>query len=330
MNELLNSSVNEELDDLGELSLRPCLLKEFIGQESLKSNLSVFIHSAMLRKVPLDHTLLHGPPGLGKTTLAQIIAQETGASFKPTSASMLNKPADLASLLTGLKDRDVFFIDEIHRLPSTVEEVLYTAMEDFILDIIVGEGPGARSVRLNLAKFTLIGATTKLGSISNPMRDRFGIQLRLEFYTLQELELIVSHAAAKMQFNVSKDGVTKIAQSSRGTPRIGIRILKRVIDFAVVGGAECINSDIAQYALEQLGIDSYGLDKNDRKYLNFIHQNYNGGPVGLETIAHGMSEQKETIEDSIEPYLMQIGYLHRTSRGRMLSAAGIEYINLTQ
>jgi Holliday junction DNA helicase RuvB len=314
--EILSS---KKIEADSDFSLRPNLLNEFVGQEHIKSNLSVFIKAAQNRNEALDHTLFYGPPGLGKTSLANIIAKEMGVNFKATSGPALSKAADLAAILTNLQENDVLFIDEIHRLKTSIEEVLYPAMEDFFLDIIIGEGPAARSVRIDLPRFTLIGATTRLGLISNPLKDRFGIPLRLTFYSVAELVTVLNRAASLLNTGISTKGAEEIAQRSRGTPRIALRLLKRVRDFASVDNQEEINKETANMALNRLEVDKIGLDSNDYRYLQFISNNYNGGPVGVETIAAALSEQKDAIEEAVEPYLIQIGLLQRTPRGRMLT-----------
>jgi Holliday junction DNA helicase RuvB len=310
-----------------ELSLRPSLLKEFIGQDHMKSNLSVFMEAAKMRREPLDHTLLYGPPGLGKTTIAYIVSKEMGVNLKSTSGPAISKAADLAAILTNLQENDVLFIDEIHRLSTSIEEVLYSAMEDYELDIIIGEGPGARSVRISLPKFTLVGATTRMGLLSNPLRDRFGIPLRLNFYTSQELKDVIMRAAKLFSTNISDSGAVVIARRARGTPRIALRLLRRVRDFISVSGNSVIDSEAADIALNRLEVDSVGLDSNDYRYLNFIAINYDGGPVGVETIASALSEHRDAIEETIEPYLIQIGFVQRTPRGRVLSRQAMDHIN---
>lgn len=325
-NEILSK---EALEADQDFSLRPNYLAEFIGQEHIKSNLLVFINAAKNRNEPLDHTLFYGPPGLGKTSLAQIISKEMGVNFKSVSGPTLTKAADIAAILTNLQENDILFIDEIHRLNTTIEEVLYPAMEDFYLDIIIGEGPAARSVRIDLPKFTLIGATTRLGLLSNPLRDRFGIPLRLNFYTTNELMKIIHRAADLLGSGISADGLEEVAKRSRGTPRIALRLLKRVRDFATVDNIAEINKSIANHALTRLEVDTAGLDSNDYRYLNFIATNYNGGPVGVETIAAALSEQRDAIEEAIEPYLIQIGMLQRTPRGRMITQQAFHHIGIT-
>lgn len=312
-----------------EISLRPSSLKEFIGQSALKQNLSIFMEAAQKRSEPLDHTLLYGPPGLGKTTIAYIVSKEMGVNIKSTSGPAISKAADLAALLTNLQENDVLFIDEIHRLSTNVEEVLYSAMEDYALDIIIGEGPAARSVRISLPKFTLVGATTRLGLLSNPLRDRFGIPLRLNFYNNEELKSVISRGAALLSSEITACGANEIAGRSRGTPRIALRLLKRVRDFASVSENKIIDSIIASSALDRLEVDSVGLDSNDFRYLRFIAGSYNGGPVGVETIAAALAEQRDAIEETIEPYLIQIGFVQRTPRGRILTQQAINHIGFS-
>ncbi|MEY3197275.1 MAG: Holliday junction ATP-dependent helicase RuvB [Pseudomonadota bacterium] len=309
-----------------DASLRPSALSDFIGQASLKSNLSVFMGAAKARSEPLDHTLLYGPPGLGKTTIANIISKEMMVNIKATSGPILSKAADLAAILTNLQENDVLFIDEIHRLNINIEEVLYSAMEDFVLDIIVGEGPAARSIRINLPRFTLVGATTRLGLISNPLRDRFGIPLRLDFYSPEELKLVIQRGSKVLNLDISDDGAQEIAKRSRGTPRIALRLLRRVRDFSETAGNDTINANVADEALSRLDVDHIGLDSNDYRYLRFIQDHYNGGPVGVETIAAALAEERDSIEDTIEPYLIQIGFVQRTPRGRMLTKQAVEHI----
>lgn len=309
-------------------TLRPLQLATFIGQEQAKNNLRIFIDAAKSRGDALDHVLLHGPPGLGKTTLAHIIAKEMGVNFKATSGPILTKAGDLAAILTNLEPNDVLFIDEIHRLSTTVEEVLYPAMEDFTLDLMIGEGPAARSVQIDLPKFTLVGATTRIGLLTNPLRDRFGIPLRLNFYTLPELKQVISRSAGILQTTLAEDGAEEIARRSRGTPRIALRLLKRVRDFASVEETDHINASLADHALRQLEVDQLGLDSADHRYLRFIAENYAGGPVGIETIAAGLSEQRDTLEETIEPYLIQIGFIQRTPRGRLLTAQSFTHLGL--
>ncbi|MDR0968342.1 MAG: Holliday junction branch migration DNA helicase RuvB [Holosporaceae bacterium] len=315
--------------DVSEYSLRPTSLNDFIGQEAAKDNLRVFIESAKKRAIAMDHVLFFGPPGLGKTTLSQIVSKELGVGFKATSGPILVKAGDLAAILTNLKERDVLFIDEIHRMNRLVEEILYPAMEDFQLDLMIGEGPAARSVRINLPHFTLIGATTRSGMLSSPLRDRFGIPLRLEFYTHKELQIIISKNAETLGIPISKDGSEEIARRSRGTPRIACRLLKRVRDFAVVNDEEIIDKKIADLALKKLDVDENGLDSMDRKYLKCILDFYNGGPVGVETLAAVLSEKRDTIEEVIEPYILQKGLAQRTASGRVLTIEGYRYLGAT-
>jgi Holliday junction DNA helicase RuvB len=317
-------------EDVAESSLRPQLLAEFIGQEQARKNLGVFIAAARGRKEALDHVLFVGPPGLGKTTLAQIVARELGVGFRATSGPVIVKRGDLAALLTNLEERDVLFIDEIHRLSPAVEEILYPAMEDFQLDLIIGEGPAARSVRLELKKFTLIGATTRAGLLTNPLRDRFGIPVRLNFYTEAELEEIVNRGARVLGIGVTADGANEIARRARGTPRIAGRLLRRVRDFASVAGATAIDRAVADKALAALEVDAAGLDAMDRRYLTTMVVNYAGGPVGVETLAAALSEPRDAIEDIIEPYLIQCGFLQRTPRGRLVTGHGFRHLGLPE
>ena len=311
-----------------EFSLRPRTLQEYIGQEKAKDNLEIYIKAAVQRKEPLDHVLLYGPPGLGKTTLAGIIANEMGVNFRVTSGPAIEKPKDLAALLTNLNDGDVLFIDEIHRLSRSVEEVLYPAMEDFVLDIIFGQGPSARSIRLDLNRFTLVGATTRSGQLSAPLRDRFGVLQRLELYSPEELAEIVTRSAGILGIEIDSDGALEIASRSRGTPRIANRLLKRVRDVAQVLGKEKIDTEIAALALERFEIDELGLDDFDRRLLRAIIEKYSGGPVGLDTLAAAIGEESVTIEDVYEPYLMQIGFLTRTSRGRCVTKAAYDHLGM--
>ena len=318
----------EQEADGWQYSLRPRLLNEYIGQTQVKDNLSIFIKAAAARHEALDHVLLFGPPGLGKTTLANIIANELNVNIRVTSGPAIERQGDLAAILTNLGDNDVLFIDEIHRLSKTVEEILYSAMEDFALDNIIGKGPAARSVRLDLPHFTLIGATTRLGAIAAPLRDRFGVQCCLEFYKPEELQFIITRAAEILNVKIDKEGALEIARRSRGTPRIANRLLKRVRDFAQVLGVEVIDRQLADEALAKLEVDRYGFDRNDRKILTTIVKTFGGGPVGIETIAAAVSEESSTIEDVIEPYLMQQGMLNRTSRGRMATRETYRYLGM--
>jgi len=316
-------------DDSGaEASLRPSRLDEFVGQAKVKENLQIAIDAARGRGEPLDHTLFFGPPGLGKTTLAQIVAREMGVGFRATSGPVIQKAGDLAAQLTNLQPRDVLFIDEIHRLNPAIEEVLYPAMEDFQLDLMIGEGPAARSVRIELPPFTLVGATTRSGLMTRPLRERFGIPLRMVFYEPAELETIVDRAARVLKMQMAREGGAEIAKRSRGTPRVANRLLRRVRDFAAVGGQEVVDARVADEALTRLDVDSSGLDAMDRLYLACIAENYGGGPVGVETLAAALSEQRDVIEDVIEPYLMQLGLLMRTPRGRLLSEAGYRHLGM--
>jgi holliday junction DNA helicase RuvB len=318
----------EKLGEDVDTNLRPQSLSEFIGQKAARENLKVFIDAAKSRGEALDHVLFVGPPGLGKTTLAQIMAKELGVNFRSTSGPVIAKAGDLAALLTNLEENDVLFIDEIHRLNPAVEEILYPAMEDYQLDLIIGEGPSARSVKIDLAKFTLVAATTRLGLLTNPLRDRFGIPVRLNFYTVEELELIVRRGARIMSLPLNDEGATEIARRSRGTPRIAGRLLRRVRDFAHADGNDMVNRVIADAALTRLEVDGMGLDALDRRYLNMIALNFGGGPVGVETIAAGLSEPRDAIEDIIEPYLIQQGFLQRTPRGRVLAVNAWRHLGL--
>ena len=315
-------------EDAAEATLRPQTLAEFTGQKTSRENLAVFIAAARDRAEALDHVLLHGPPGLGKTTLAQIVARELGVGFRATSGPVIQRAGDLAAILTNLQPRDVLFIDEIHRLAPTIEEVLYPAMEDFQLDLIIGEGPSARSVRIDLAPFTLVGATTRAGLLATPLRDRFGIPLRLVFYTTEELTRIVARGAEKLGVVLTPDGAAEIARRSRGTPRIAGRLLRRVRDFAHVDGAASVDRARADAALLRLDVDAIGLDAMDRRYLRRIAEHHAGGPVGVETLAAALSEARDTLEDVVEPYLIQEGLVLRTSRGRALGERGWRHLGL--
>jgi Holliday junction DNA helicase RuvB len=311
-----------------DASFRPQRLADFVGQSKVKANLQVFVDAARGRREALDHVLFVGPPGLGKTTLAQIVARELGVNFRATSGPVIAKAGDLAALLTNLEDRDVLFIDEIHRLAPAVEEILYPAMEEYQLDLIIGEGPAARSVRIDLSRFTLIGATTRLGLLTTPLRDRFGIPIRLDFYTDEELELIVRRGARILGAPVSDDGAREIARRARGTPRVAGRLLRRVRDFAAVQGATHITKEIADRALLALEVDRHGLDSLDRRYLTMIAENFSGGPVGIETISAALSEPRDAIEDIVEPYLIQQGFVQRTPRGRLLTQKAFTHIGI--
>jgi holliday junction DNA helicase RuvB len=311
-----------------DTTMRPQVLDDFVGQAQARANLKVFIGAAKARGEALDHVLFVGPPGLGKTTLAQIMARELGVNFRATSGPVIAKAGDLAALLTNLEDRDVLFIDEIHRLSPAVEEVLYPAMEDFQLDLIIGEGPAARSVKIDLARFTLVAATTRIGLLTTPLRDRFGIPVRLQFYTAEELELIVTRGARILGLGMSEDGAREIARRARGTPRIAGRLLRRVRDFAVVAGQERVDAAIADKSLTQLEVDNAGLDQLDRRYLNQIALKFGGGPVGIETIAAALSEPRDAIEEIVEPYLIQQGYIQRTPRGRILTPQAFRHLGL--
>ncbi len=316
-------------DDENEGSLRPKTLNEYIGQQKAKGNLEVFIQAAKMRNEPLDHVLLHGPPGLGKTTLSGIIANEMGVNIRITSGPAIEKPGDLAALLTNLNENDILFVDEIHRLNRSVEEILYPAMEDYAIDIIIGKGPSANSIRLDLPKFTLIGATTRAGQLSAPLRDRFGVTLRLELYTPEELALIVTRSAGILNVPIEDTGAMEIARRSRGTPRIANRMLRRVRDFAQVMAGGVITRDVADVALSALEVDYLGLDAVDRRMLHSIISNYGGGPVGLDTLAATINEESVTLEDVYEPYLMQMGFLTRTPRGRCVTRRAYEHLGLS-
>jgi len=320
----------ERREEDTDATMRPQRLADFVGQEQARANLAVFIEAAKKRGEALDHVLFVGPPGLGKTTLAQIMAREMGVGFRATSGPVIAKAGDLAALLTNLEERDVLFIDEIHRLNPAVEEILYPAMEDFQLDLIIGEGPAARSVKIDLAKFTLVGATTRAGLLTNPLRDRFGIPVRLNFYSEAELELIVTRGARVLGIGMTDDGANEIARRARGTPRIAGRLLRRVRDFASVAGSGAIDRAIADTALGALEVDASGLDAMDRRYLTTIALNYGGGPVGVETIAAALSEPRDAIEDIIEPYLIQSGLMQRTPRGRLLTAQAFRHLGLAE
>jgi holliday junction DNA helicase RuvB len=318
------SRLPEDID----AALRPKTLDEFVGQKAARENLRIFIAAAKQRGEALDHVLFFGPPGLGKTTLAQIVARELGVGFRATSGPVIAKSGDLAALLTNLEDGDVLFIDEIHRLAPAVEEILYPAMEDRALDLMIGEGPSARSVRIDLPRFTLVGATTRQGLLTTPLRDRFGIPVRLHFYTVEELERVVTRAASLLDLHIAPDGAAEVAKRSRGTPRIAGRLLRRVRDFANVAGEATVTAKIADAALNRLEVDALGLDAMDRRYLTMIADIYRGGPVGVETLAAGLSEPRDTIEEVIEPFLIQLGLVARTARGRCLNAGGWKHLGL--
>lgn len=322
---LVSAKTGEEDTDR---ALRPQMLDDFVGQAQARANLSIFIEAARSRKEALDHVLFVGPPGLGKTTLAQIVSRELGVNFKSTSGPVIAKAGDLAALLTNLEENDVLFIDEIHRLNPAVEEILYPAMEDFQLDLIIGEGPAARSVKIDLAKFTLVAATTRLGLLTTPLRDRFGIPVRLNFYTVEELEYIVTRGARLMGVSITRDGAVEIARRSRGTPRIAGRLLRRVRDVAIVQAGGEISREVADRALQMLEVDNEGLDALDRRYLMLIATSFGGGPVGIETIAAALSEPRDAIEEIIEPYLIQQGFIQRTPRGRLLAAKAFAHLGL--
>lgn len=326
--DIIKNKNKKDSDILIENTLRPTLLSDFVGQKDIKENISIFIKSAKLRNESLDHVLFYGPPGLGKTTLSHIVANELGVGFKSTSGPILSKAGDLAAILTNLQQNDVLFIDEIHRLNVNVEEVLYSAMEDFKLDIIIGEGPAARTIKIDLPKFTLVGATTRIGLLSNPLRDRFGIPLKLDFYHDDELKNIIIRDCELLNIKIEDNASLEIAKRSRGTARIAIRLLKRVRDFAIVLNKKIIDKESVDIALNKLDIDYIGLDTLDRKYLNFIAKNYNGGPVGIDTIASGLSEERDSIEDTIEPFLIQQGFINKTPRGRMLTLTAYDHLGI--
>lgn len=323
------TSTNQNTDDEGvELTLRPKKLEDYIGQKTATENLKVFIEAAQMRNEPLDHVLFYGPPGLGKTTLAGIIANELGVDLRITSGPAIERAGDLAAILTNLNENDVLFIDEIHRLNRSVEEVLYSAMEDYALDIIIGKGPSARSIRLDLAKFTLIGATTRAGSLSAPLRDRFGVVSKFELYTIEELKLIIKRSAGLLNIEVDDESLEAMAKRSRGTPRVANRILKRVRDFSQVKGSGVIDLNITNETLKSLGVDEYGLESLDREILRMIIERFKGGPVGIDTIAASIGEDRVTIEDVYEPYLIQAGFLHRTQKGRMVSEQAYKHLGI--
>ncbi|MCR5176323.1 MAG: Holliday junction branch migration DNA helicase RuvB [Anaerovibrio sp.] len=321
-------TTNEQSGDEWQYSLRPHHLREYIGQEKVKENLDIFIKAALKRSEALDHVLLYGPPGLGKTTLAGIIANELGVNFRVTSGPAINHSGDLAALLTNLNEHDVLFIDEIHRLSRNVEEVLYSAMEDYALDIVIGKGPSARSIRLDIAPFTLIGATTRAGALAAPLRDRFGVISRLEYYKPEELVLVIKRAADILDIKIEDKGALEIARRSRGTPRIANRLLKRVRDFAQITGDGLVTDSIADDALLRLEVDKMGLDRTDRCMLEAMIKKFGGGPVGIDTLAAAISEENDTIEDVYEPYLLQLGYINRTPRGRVVTRAGYEHLGI--
>lgn len=315
-------------DDVKEYSLRPLRLDEYIGQENVKKNLKVFIEAAKIRKEPLDHVLFYGPPGLGKTTLANIISKEMNSNLKVTSGPVIEKPGDLASILTSLEEKEVLFIDEIHRLSRTVEEILYSAMEDYCLDIIIGKGPQSKSIRIDLSKFTLVGATTRLGLLTSPLRDRFGVILAMDYYTNDELKKIITRSSKILNIDLTDEAALEIAKRSRGTPRIANRLLRRIRDFAQVNNTNVVDILLAKESLEVLEVDEMGLDKIDKKILNAIIYNFNGGPVGVETIAHFLSEELNTLEDVYEPFLIQQGFLVRTPRGRVATEKAYSYFSI--
>jgi len=318
----------ENIDKIDDLTIRPTSLQSFVGQTQLKSNLKVFIEAAKMRSEAVDHILFYGPPGLGKTTLSRIIAHEMGVNIKTTSGPMLSKVGELAAILTNLEENDILFIDEIHRLSPSIEEVLYPAMEDYFIDIIVGDGPAARTVKIDLPKFTLIGATTRLGLLSNPLKDRFGIPMKLDFYNVSELEQVVIRGAKALQFEINEDAANMLAQAARGTPRIACRLLRRIRDFSDYNKNSVADINIVRGTLQALKIDSLGLDSLDQKYLEFILHSYDGGPVGIDTLAAALSEERDTLEDSVEPYLIKIGFITKTPRGRILTPQCLNYLNL--
>jgi holliday junction DNA helicase RuvB len=321
-------AADKDGEDIADASIRPLTLDEFVGQRQLRDNLGVFIAAAKGRREALDHVLFVGPPGLGKTTLAQIVARELGVGFRATSGPVIQRAGDLAALLTNLQPHDILFIDEIHRLAPPVEEILYPAMEDFQLDLIIGEGPGARSIRIDLPPFTLVGATTRSGLITRPLRERFGIPLRLQFYDPDELALIIARAARILDFALHADGAAEISRRARGTPRVAMRLLRRIRDFATVGGWQSVDAATADAALRRLDVDGRGLDGMDRRYLRAVAEHYGGGPVGVETMAAALAEQRDVIEEVIEPYLIQQGFIQRTPRGRLLTETAFRHLDL--